>query len=65
MESACRDGLVVVHGEQRGFHERKKIVVVDNHSEGSEKSHRISSQEKFDRELAEIKVHLEAMREFV
>ena len=34
MESACSDGLVVVHDEQRGVHEGKKTMVVDNHSEG-------------------------------
>ena len=65
MESSCSDGLVVVHDEQRGFHEGKNIVVVDNHSEGSEKGHRRSNQEKLDRELAEIKVQLEVMIEFV
>jgi hypothetical protein len=65
LKSSCSDGLVVVHDEQRGVHERKKTVVVDNHSEGSEKGHRRSSQEKIDRELAEIKVQLEVMREFV
>ena len=65
LKSACSDGLVVVHDEQRGVHEGKKTVVVDNHSEGSEKGHRRSSQEKLDRELAEIKVQMEVMREFV
>ena len=65
MESACSDGLVVVHDEQRGVHEGKKTAVADNHSEGSEKGHRRSSQEKLDRELAEIKVQLEVMRDFV
>ena len=45
--------------EKRGFHERNKTVATDNHSEGSEKGHRRSSQENIDRELAEIKVQLE------
>ena len=35
LKSACSDGLVVVHDEKRGFHERKKTVAINNHSEGS------------------------------
>ena len=55
LKSACSDGLVVLTDEQRGFHERKNILATDNHSEGSEKGHRRSSQENIDRDLAEIK----------
>ena len=40
-------------------------MVADNHSEGSEKGHRRSSQENLDREFVEIKVQLEVMRYFV
>ena len=40
LKSACSDGLVVVHDEQRGIHDRENIVGADNYSEGSEKGHR-------------------------
>jgi hypothetical protein len=43
LKSACSDGIVIVHDEERGVHEREKIVAADNHSEGLEKGHRRSS----------------------
>jgi hypothetical protein len=39
--------------------------LMESANEGSKKGHRRSSQENLDRELAEIKVQLEVMREFV
>ena len=61
MESACRDGLFVVHGEQRGVHDGNKNISTESHSKGSKGDYEISSKNKLDRELAEIKVQLEVL----
>lgn len=35
MESTCRDELLIVHDEQRGFHKGNNIMATDGHSKGS------------------------------
>ena len=65
MESYCRDGLFVVRYEQIGFHEGNKTMATDSHSKGSKRDYERSSKNKLDREIAEVKVQLEMMRESI
>lgn len=62
MESACCNGLCVVHNEQGEAHRRMKFVTTESDSKGSQRIHTRSSQEKLDREEDEIKLQLEMMR---
>jgi len=64
-ESACEYGLFVADDGQGEAHGGKKNMATDGHSKGSRKGYKRSSENKLDKELAEIKVQLEVMRESI
>jgi hypothetical protein len=65
IESSYDSGLFAAHNEKGKDHERSKTMITEDHSEGSEGSHEISSQDRFDKRLAEIEVQLEVMEQLL
>jgi len=65
IESACRDGLFAAYNEQGEAHRRRKTMITEKHSKGSEKCHEMLSQDRLDKRLAEIEVQLEMLEELL
>ena len=59
------EDLFATHRGKRRAYEGKKTMATDGHSKGSKRSHKRSNGDEFDRELANIKVQLEVMIEFI
>jgi hypothetical protein len=55
--------LFAAHNEQGKSHGRRKTMITEDHRKGSKRGHEISSQDRFDRRLAEIEVQLEVLEE--
>ena len=65
IESCCGDVLVAAYNEQGESHRRRKTMTTENHSKGSEKCHQTLSQDRLDKRLAKIEVHLEILEELL
>ena len=49
IEWSCGGGLVAAYNEQGKDHRRRKTMITENHRKGSEKFHKMLSQDKLDK----------------
>jgi hypothetical protein len=61
----CYIGLNETDNEQGEAHRRRKTMTTDGHRKGSSVSHRKLSDEKFERDIVEVKAHLSVLIELL
>lgn len=61
MEKDCYKGLIVAHSEQKKSLRERRSMTTHSHNKGSEGIHRKSNHDKFETEIAAMKVQLDVM----